>query len=403
MLKIAFKDLRLFLKDKRGVMLTFLIPMVLISIFSLAFGGGDGEDIRPLQLTVADEDNSPKSKTLIDALDSQSTIEIIDTTLETGMEWVKKGKQSAVLFIPKGFSDSIKNGAYPVLDLRYDKMKEVELGLLQQAIMPTFMKEFGSSMMISQQGSFIRNQFPQLDSSTLKLISRQMSTQLSPGQETSARIVTLSPVNGDEKSNVGIIHAVAGTAVMMLMFSVASLGASMLDEKNEGTLKRLLYSPLAPTSLLFGKVISTILVSIAQLLVMFTFSCMVFGLQIEGHLPGLLIMVLATAFAVTSFGIFLASVAKTRAQVQGLATLIVLAMSAIGGSMIPLFVMPEWMQNIGVVSINYWSIQGFYDVFWRRLSITDPDFLLRPIVLMCIGTTLSLLAVYFFKRNVLKA
>lgn len=402
MLKIAFKDLRLFFKDKRGVMITFLIPMVLISIFSLAFGGGGNNDVSPLVLVLADEDNSPESKFLSKDLDQESTLDIIDTSLEVGMGWVKTGKQSAVLLIPKGFSDSIKNKKFPRMDLRYDKMKEIELGMIQQTLFPVLMRQFGSGLLLSNQISSLTVQFPQLDSSLLKALSERLYYRDSSGGPAN-QMVRVVPVNGDEKSNVGVIHAVAGTAVMMLMFSVASLGASLLDEKNEGTLKRLLYSPLPPTSVLFGKVISTNIVSIIQLLVMFGFSSLVFGLEIRGHMPGLLLMVFVTAFAVSSFGIFLASVAKTRAQVQGLSTLIVLAMSAIGGSMIPLFVMPAWMQKIGVVSINYWSIQGFYDVFWRQLSFTDMNFILRPAVLLCIGITLSLLAVYFFKRNVLKS
>ena len=77
-------------------------------------------------------------------------------------------------------------------------------------------------------------------------------------------------------------------------------------------------------------------------------------------------------------------------------------MSAIGGSMMPLFFMPAFMQKLAVVSVNYWSIQSFYDIFWRNLSITSVTFLSRIGVLLLIGTILNIIAVYLFRKNILK-
>ncbi|HXC05347.1 MAG TPA: ABC transporter permease, partial [Bacteroidia bacterium] len=204
------------------------------------------------------------------------------------------------------------------------------------------------------------------------------------------------------ENSPGLIQAVAGTAVMMLLFSVAGLGASLLQEKEEGTLKKLLFAPLSPTSILFGKMLSANFISILQLSIMFTFSWAVFGLNITAaRLPALILMIVATAFTCSAFGIFLASFARNRAQVQGLSTLVVLTMSAIGGSMIPAFVMPLWMQKMAVVSVNYWSIQGFYDIFWRALPITDIHFLTRVGVLFGIGIILNLGAIQLYKKNIL--
>ncbi|HRP17576.1 MAG TPA: ABC transporter permease, partial [Ginsengibacter sp.] len=128
----------------------------------------------------------------------------------------------------------------------------------------------------------------------------------------------------------------------------------------------------------------------------------VFGLEINNHITGLLITIIATAFACSAFGVFLASFAKTRQQVQGLSTLIILVMSAIGGSMIPIFFMPSLMQKAAVLSVNYWSIQGFFDILWRNLSIFSTTFLSRILVLVLIGVILNSLAVFMFRRNILK-
>lgn len=208
--------------------------------------------------------------------------------------------------------------------------------------------------------------------------------------------------NTEEANLHGIVQVVAGTSVMMLLFSVAGIGESLLNEKQEGMLKKLLCSPIPPDYILYSKMVFANIISIIQLIIMFIFSWLVFGLHILPHLPSLLLMILVTAYACSSFGIVLASFAKTRQQVQGYSTIIILVMSAIGGSMIPVFAMPEIMQKIAVVSVNYWGIQGFYDIFLKHLPITDIAFLSKVFTLIVIGTSLNWIAVQKFKRNILK-
>lgn len=207
--------------------------------------------------------------------------------------------------------------------------------------------------------------------------------------------------NGDDNIE-GIVHVVAGTSVMMILFSVAGLGGSLLDEKQEGMLKKLLCSPMPPNHILFGKMIFANIIAIAQLLIMFVYAWLVFGLDIMNHIPSLILMIIVIAYACASFGVFLASFAKSRQQVQGYSTIIVLVMSAIGGSMIPLFVMPEIMQKIAIFTVNYWGIQGIYDIFMELLPITDITFLSKVFVLIGIGTVLNSIALFMFKKSILK-
>jgi len=208
--------------------------------------------------------------------------------------------------------------------------------------------------------------------------------------------------NSKEGHLMSLVQSVAGTSVMMLLFSVAGIGGSLLDEKQEGLLKKLLCSPISPNYILFGKLVYANIISIMELSIMFIYAWLVFGLDIMHHLPSLVLMIFTIAFACSGFGVVLASFAKTRQQVQGFSTIIVMIMSAIGGSMIPLFVMPEIMQKIAVFSVNYWGIQGIYDIFWKLLPLTDITFLSRVFVLLCIGSFLNFIALLMFRRNILK-
>ncbi len=198
-------------------------------------------------------------------------------------------------------------------------------------------------------------------------------------------------------SNIGLVQAVAGTAIMMLLFSIAEIGAGLLEEKENGTIKRLLYAPIKPSAILFGKMIAALVIAIIQLVVMLVFAWLAFDLPIFKDVFSLLILLFAIAFAVASFGIFLVAIVKTRKQLSGLSTMLILTMSALGGSMVPLYVMPAFMKKIAVVSVNYWGIQGFYDIFTRELPFIE--IAPRILVLLGIGLVMSFISIQLFKKK----
>jgi ABC-type multidrug transport system permease subunit len=187
---------------------------------------------------------------------------------------------------------------------------------------------------------------------------------------------------------------------MMLLFSVSASGASLLKEKEDGTFRRLLMTPISPSGVLYGKMLSTLFMAVLQLSVMFIYSWLVLGLDIFINLPALILMILCAAIACSSFGIFMASVCKSRKQVESLSTLIILVISAIGGSMMPLFFMPAIMKKLAVVSVNYWAMEGFFDIFWRQLPLVD--IYPKMLILLIIGAVLTLISVISFRRNLKK-
>lgn len=421
MIKLAIKDLRLFFKDRRSMLLTFAVPIALITLFVFAYGGvGKNDNDTKITLLVSDLDNTVTSGQAIQQLDSLKSIEVKLMLLKEAENIIKKGNQSCVLVIHKGFADSLSSGGELPLELKYDEAKEIEAGLLQQSLMPTIAmmpfnlgnpkimmgnrlsKMAGVSNPKSQQE--IQTQSDHLFDAVSEGISKNDGKRKSnPASSFMGGDIKMTKlVKSTSNNQLGLLQAVAGTAVMMLLFSVVGIGMSLLDEKQEGTLKRLLYSPMNPLNILFGKMLSANIISILQLFVMFIFASLVFGLDIGSHFLGMLITIVATAFACSAFGVLLASFAKNRQQVQGLSILIILVMSALGGSMIPLFFMPSFMQNLAVISVNYWSIQGFYDIFWRNLSVANPTFISRIIILILIGGILNIIAIWMFKKNILK-
>jgi ABC-2 type transport system permease protein len=178
----------------------------------------------------------------------------------------------------------------------------------------------------------------------------------------------------------------AGIGVMFLLFTASAAGGSLLDEAESGALDRILSARVSMTTLLAGKMAYSALLASAQLTLMFLWGAAVFHLDLFTHIPGFLVMTAATSFAVASFGVLLASVSHTRAQAAAISTLIILTMSAIGGSMFPRYFMPEAMQKVGLLTFNAWAIDGYTKVFWRD----EPILHLAPQVAVLIGAGLVL-------------
>jgi ABC-2 type transport system permease protein len=208
----------------------------------------------------------------------------------------------------------------------------------------------------------------------------------------SAGIVAVNQraVVGENKKSPMISFYAAAIGVMFLMFTASGSAGALLDEAESGTLERVLSTRVTMTKLLAGKLVFNTGLAFVQLVAMFLWGWAVFKLDFFSHLPGFAVMGLCTAFAVAAFGMLLASLCHTRAQLGALSTLVILIMSSVGGSMFPRFLMPESMQKAGLLTINAWAIDGFTKVFWRDLPVTD----LWPqvAVLLGVGVVLFLVA-----------
>ncbi len=406
MWNITFKDLKIFLTDRKAVLLSFLLPIGLITLFAIAFGGVFKNDTqRPTTLMVTDNDSTETSLATIAKIDSLTGIVVVQDQLDAALGQVKSGKKVAVLVFYSGYQDSIKKGKPAPIELFYDPAREMQVGIIQQALIPTFIKNIKKSTYKNKVKESIKEKYGNSPEITNR-INAQID-ELFENTESDSKImadedfeIKTTKVIKNKKANWGLIQAVAGISVMMLLFTVSAIGSSILEEKEKGTLKRLLISPIQKRGILLGKLIFAIIFSTIQLIVMYVFTWLAFGLDILIDIPSLLIMILSTAFACSSFGIFLAAVCSSRKQVESLSTIVILIMSAIGGSMVPLFIMPSFMQQIAILSVNYWSINGFYDIFWRELPIGSVS--INALILLGIGIIMSYISLILFKRNVAK-
>ncbi|MEM8678844.1 MAG: ABC transporter permease, partial [Planctomycetota bacterium] len=199
-----------------------------------------------------------------------------------------------------------------------------------------------------------------------------------------------------DKSNPKIAMYAAGIAVMFLLFSATGAGGSLLEDYEAGTLDRILTSRIGLTQLLAGKWLYITFLGCLQLTVMFGWAAAVFRVELRDNLEGFAAMTLVTAAATASFALCLATLARSRAQLQGLSIVLILTMSALGGSMIPRYIMSENMQRWGLFTFNAWALDGYKKVFWHELPVAALQHEL--IVLGSMAIILAIVARFFADR-----
>jgi ABC-2 type transport system permease protein len=163
-----------------------------------------------------------------------------------------------------------------------------------------------------------------------------------------------------------ISYYAAGIGVMFLLFSMAGAGGSILEEEERGTLERILASNVGMWTILGSNWLFFSLLGFAQMTVMFLWAWIIFDLPLfdPHHLTGFIVMSTFTAVAAAAFGMLLATICRSHAQLSGMSTVIILIMSALGGSMVPRVVAPDVFDITSIFTFNGWALDGYLRVFW---------------------------------------
>lgn len=184
-------------------------------------------------------------------------------------------------------------------------------------------------------------------------------------------VVEVVDVIGGKKANPVVAMYASGIAVMFLLFSATTASGSLLEERENSTLDRLLCSRLTMDQLLLGKWAYLTIIGAIQMSLMFIWGALVFRIDLLNHLEGFAAMTLVTAGAAASFALMLAAICQSRMQLGWVSTIVILSMSALGGSMVPRYLMSENIQRVGLLTFNAWALEGYNKVFWRELPLNE--------------------------------
>lgn len=384
-------------RDRVVQAMTFLLPIMFFSIFATVFGN-QRDPTNRVRVAVVDEDQSEYSQKLVKALEAEGglavrrrlTLEAPPTDsapvvyLDRGQAeaLVRKGEVPVAVIIPKGIGEVNMFYAEPgtkgpkvslLADVSDPVAPQMVAGMLQKVAFtaaPQTMAIEGMTMFEKYTGPLTPAQRSVVDS---------WKSGGGPGFGDGATgnaaiglpIETVNVMQSNEGGGSMVSFYAAGIGVMFLLFSCSGAGGTLLDEEESGTLDRLIGSRLGMKGVIVSKWAFLALMGLMQLTVMFTWGALVFGLPLWSHLPGFFLVTIFTSAAAGAFGLVLATLCRSRAQLSGLSTIIILAMSAVGGSMFPRFLMSETMQKFGLLTFNGWALDAYLKVFWREVPLFE--------------------------------
>jgi ABC-2 type transport system permease protein len=351
--------------NKSELLLTFVVPIVFFSIFAVIFGSRDASSSTPkIKIAVCDEVQTDLTRRSVENLAEQKSLRITNRDRESisslsrahAEDLVRRGLVSAAIVFVRSESVDSK----PRIEVLSDSFDQVASQVLVAVVQRSVM---------TAQGELRKNSPHEigLQNGTNPVIPAAFTGSALPFSP----IPEIENVDliGGKKTNPVVAMYAAGIAVMFLLFSATTASGSLLEERENSTLDRLLCSRLTMDQLLLGKWAYLTLIGITQVCLMFLWGSLVFKIDVLRHWEGFAAMTLVTAGAASSFALLLASTCRSRVQLGWVSTIVILSMSALGGSMVPRYLMSESIQRIGLCTFNAWALEGYNKVFWRELPL----------------------------------
>ncbi len=387
--QITRKDLLLLLKDRRAVVLLLILPLLFISIVGMSTGQflTRDDNSQKFRILVVDQNSSDLSQQLIQELKRNREFSV--TTGDSAADAddkLQRGDASMMITIGADFENRAEQlrisevfnsdsgmlaGGPEALDVKLEtRPAAIGIGRLLEGVI--------FSKMIKVVAPVAARKNP---------VTRTWVEDTPSDQEPKPAAVSSVEKYIPQPSAV-YSWIVPGFTVMFAFFVISVMARSFISERENGTLRRLLLSPISQTSVLAGKTIPFFLTSVIQCLLLFGCGRVLFGMS-WGPAPIYLIpVILCTSLAATSLGLLLATMVHTDQQVSSYGTTLILVLSSMSGCFFPRDLFPQTMKQISLFTPHGWALKAFDAV----LSQATVDL---TTVATCCGM-LVLFAVVFF-------
>src|SRR5215470_18492615 len=345
MLAVFRKDLRIFLRVRSALLFSLLMPILVITV--IAEGLFHDDDGPQLLVPVVNEDGGPVASTFIKLLGEHADVRPMSRAEAEHLVRDKhyhQGRPSEILLLTDPAADSDLQGVKVLL------------------------------LLMEKEAAALDDPFAE-DKISLKEQN----------------------LTGNRLSVTVFEQRVPGFALMFVLLAVVfGTSMSMHEERDWGTLGRLLVAPGGFTRILLGKLSARFVVGVVQMIVLLAWGHFVFGVSLGTSPVGFLLLTAASVFAVVAAGMVVAGLAQSREQTLPLALCLVMAFSAIGGLWWPQSEQPDWMNRIAPTVFTTWSMRGLNDLILRERGLHAV--LLPAVVLLAYGAAMLLvLGLHLFR------
>lgn len=366
--ELARKDWKLFLADRKGVLLCFGIPILLASAFGAIFHRPEETDLKP-SVIVVNQDGGTLAGRVVASLETCERAQVTPADLTTALRRLADDRVSVVVVLPEGFSagarlDQAGATPKPTIQILYRPSCHVECRWVEGVLTEVILRESA-------------------------LVLLEPLRRLQPGEgklERPFSVARQTMPAGGALSVHAYSHSFCGMTLQYLLFWGMDSGLLLLRERRAGIWRRLRAAPVTWGTLLLGKVLATAIIALAQVAVTFGVGAIFFGVGINGSVVGFLLLALSMALLSAATGLVVAALGGNEARARSVAILVILTLSLLGGLWLPAFLLPGWAQKLALALPTTWASAGLEGVTWQGMGLQS--------ALACAGMVLAFSVVF---------
>jgi len=385
---IAMKELRLWLQVPGNWLVVFLLPLAFVGILGSVFGKGT-----PVITAFAvNADKGERGAEIIDLLANSENLEfeMLATQAEADAR-VAKGDRMAAVVIPEDFSEKVTTSDGGSILIIVDPARQRDAGLVTGLVQSALIKSVVyAEIDRALQGMFKGKTVQGVDNNTFQVfinagLKAVLAKSVNDAIDNPLIKVETEPLS--EKSSdaeISIMSSLSpGFALFFAFFMISHLAETVINERETGTLRRLITTPINRMSILIGKALPFFLLAVLQLVFVLAICNMMFGMELGSEPLALATIIVCTGLSVAGLGIMIASLVKNAAQAGVGAMALALAMAAVSGCMMP----EVKVQGLNMITPHYWALDGIQNVIARGMGMDG--------VLMQSGILLGMTVLFF--------
>jgi ABC-2 type transport system permease protein len=345
--RIAAKDLRQRVRDRSAIMLAVVVPLALAAIFSVLFGPSSTPS--PFAYAVSDRDGSDLSRAftteVLGELDARGIVTVTELPAAQARARVRDGGLDAAFVFPAGFAEDVRSEGPVSLQV---------IGSLDAATASDVARSVATSY---------------VDGLNAARVAVAAMTQADPGlTPAEVQAVAQQTVHGaapvalaDASATARLLdtktYFAAGMAVFFLMFTVQFGVSSLIEERTEGTLPRLLAAPVNRSSIVAGKLLTSVVLGVVSISVLVLGTSVLLGAS-WGNPVGVGLLIVAGVLAATGITSVIASLARTAEQAGSWQAVVAVTLGVLGGAFFPIQQSGSFMATVSLVTPHAWFMRG---------------------------------------------
>ena len=300
---LTLASLKMFIRNRQALFFSLVIPFVIMGIFGLL----DLDAFSRIDIGVVDEGQTSQTKAVVEALKSVEALDIAQGTREELIGKLNNGELDFLAIFPEGFgSDSNGSTVEGLINSNRPQEAQVAKSVLSRILDDLTFTVTGSSRLF-------------------QLETRQVASR------------------SFDYTDFVVPGVIAMSIMQMGLFGVTF---SMIRYRRQGVLRRLRAAPVHPSHFLVGQVVTRLIVSVVQTLVLVTAGMLIFGIDVRGSFVTLVLLAILGGGLFISMGYVVSSLAKSEEAAGPIANLIALPMMFLSGVFFSRDSLPGFMREV---------------------------------------------------------